>query len=616
MCGIAGIVSRNQPQQETIHAMTSALAHRGPDADGYYLQGPVALGHRRLSIIDLDSRSNQPFFSQNKRYVIVYNGEIYNFKTVAAELQAEGFQQRTSSDTEILLEAFVRWGPEFIHKLNGIFAFAIYDIAEEKLFLFRDRVGKKPLYYYCSDTIFLFASELKSILKHPEVSGREVDRSTISTFMQLGYIPEPKTFYKDIKKFPAGHYAFLTRDFKFSLFSYWSVSNYITANRNISEPQAFAQLKELVTNAVHSRLVADVPVGIFLSGGIDSSLVTAVASKAARLKSFSIGFKESKYDESVYAQNVAKHLGTDHLSYLLKESEAVEMVSEYLDHFDEPFADTSSIPTMLVSRLAKKEVTVALTGDGGDEIFLGYGAYTWANRLGNPLWSVFRPLLHEALKLAPSSRWKRASHLFEKVSLEKKRMHIFSQEQYFFSDAEVKQKLLRESNEYEDLVYDDFPHLAMLSEAERQALFDFQFYLRDDLLVKVDRASMRYGLECRSPLLDHQLVEFAINLPESFRKKRGVSKYFLRKMLYEMVPEKYFNRPKWGFSIPLGKWMRNELSWLMRYITEEELIKTGVFNTSYVKYLVERFNNGEEYLYNRLWVVIIIQRFLLRNSGQ
>jgi len=596
--------------------MTDALVHRGPDASGYFSSSRVALGHRRLSIIDLDARSNQPFYSQNGRYVIVYNGEIFNYKKIAYDLVSTGIMLRTTSDTEVLIEAFVLWGTGFVHKLQGMFVFAIYDTQEEKIFLYRDRAGKKPLYYYLSDKLFVFASEIKSLLKHPVIAAsKEVNETTISSFLQLGYIPQPHTIYTKIFKFPAGNYGVISSNFLLSILPYWNISHYIKTSKYVTEADAFDQLKVLTEEAVTSRLVADVPVGIFLSGGIDSSLVTAVASKSAKLKTYSIGFKESKFDESVYAEKVAKHLGTDHHRYMLEENQAVEMVERYLEHFDEPFADTSSIPTMLVSKCAREEVIVALTGDGGDELFLGYGSYTWARRLEDPILSALRPSIYRVMRSVPSTRWKRAASMFEPVAAEKMTEHIFSQEQYFFSDAEIKNYVLRKPDHYPDSQYGNLRNMPSLSAAERQSLFDFQFYLRDDLLVKVDRASMYYGLECRCPLLDHRLVEFAYNLPESLRKKNKTSKYLLKKALFEMVPEKYFDRPKWGFSIPLGKWMKNELSYLMNYITVDELEKTAIFNTKYIRSLVERFYQGEEYLYHRLWVVIIIQRFLLKHDS-
>jgi len=615
MCGIAGIFSANTPSKEDITAVTEAIQHRGPDANGYYVNNQVAFGHRRLSIIDLDARANQPFYSQDRRFVIVYNGEIYNYQSIAKELAQAGIILRTSSDTEVLIESFALWGTGFIHKLKGMFAFVIHDIQSNQFYLYRDRVGKKPLYYFQSDKLFVFASEIKALLKHPEVKANlKINKSTVSSFLQLGYIQQPKTFYENIFKFPAGHYGVLKSNLQLTILPYWNVSHYLKTSHTISEPQAFGKLKELVTDAVASRLVADVPLGIFLSGGIDSSLVTAVASKTARLKTFSIGFKESKFNESIYAERIAKYLGTDHHQYILEEKTAVNLVEQYLEHFDEPFADTSAIPTMLVSKCAREEVTVALTGDGGDELFLGYGSYTWASRLANPFWSTLRPAVHLMMNSFPSQRWKRAAHLFEKVRPGKMRRHIFSQEQYFFSDEEIQNQVLKNKDYYFDWPYDDFRYLSVLSEAERQALFDFQFYLRDDLLVKVDRASMYYSLECRCPLLDHSLVEFAINLPESFRKRNMTTKYLLKKMLFELVPQQYFNRPKWGFSIPLAQWMKSELSYLMNYLSEEQLEKTGIFNVRYIRSLADRFNKGENYLYNRLWAVIITQRFLLRHA--
>jgi asparagine synthase (glutamine-hydrolysing) len=613
MCGITGIFSNRADNKVSIVGITDRIAHRGPDAHGYFVEKKIALGHRRLSIIDLDARANQPFTSQNGRYVVVFNGEIYNYKSLANELRLAGVTLVTSSDTEVLIEAFCIWGTGFVQKLNGMFAFAIYDKADEKLFLYRDRVGKKPLYYWKTESVFIFASEIKSILSHPYVRDHiVVNKATVSSFLQLGYIPHPNTFYENIYKFPAGHYGILTSDLTFSILPFWNVSHYLKTSHAINQDTAEQSLRDLLDEAVNSRLVADVPVGIFLSGGIDSSLVAAIAAKNTKLKTFSIGFKESKFDESAYAERIASHIGTDHHRYILSESDSVALVEKYLDHFDEPFADTSAIPTMLISQCARKDVKVALTGDGGDELFLGYGSYLWANRLANPIWSTLRPIIKLAMSSVPSSRWKRASNLFENVPEGKLRKHIFSQEQYFFSDHEVREILTDESY-YDDWSYDDFRYLKVLTEAERQALFDFQFYLRDDLLVKVDRASMYYGLECRCPLLDHRLVEFAINLPEDLRLRNLESKFLLKRVLYSMIPEKLFDRPKWGFSIPLGQWLKNDLSYLMKYITPDQLDKTGVFDKAFVENLIHRFHNGEEYLYNRLWVIIIVQRFLIQN---
>lgn len=612
MCGIAGIFSSQPVSVSEIETITQTIRHRGLDAEGFFCEGPVALGHRRLSIIDLDSRANQPLYSSDKKYVIVFNGEIYNYKELASQILTAGKSLRTQSDTEVLVEGFALWGPGFVQKLEGMFAFAIYDTERRVIFLCRDRVGKKPLFYYQDQHLFVFGSELKAITAHPHVAKNlRVRKTTFASFLQLGYVPQPSTFFLNIHKFPAGHYGFLSND-GFSIMPYWDIISYVKTSRSITESAALTQLKQLVHNSVTKRLIADVPVGVFLSGGIDSSLVAAVASQKQKIKTFSIGFKDSKFDESHYAEKIASHLGLEHFHYMLHEQDAVSLVESYLEHFDEPFADSSAIPTMLVSKCARAEVKVALTGDGGDELFLGYGAYTWATRLANPFWKTIRPAANKLMRAIPSDRWQRAAHMFDYAPQGKHRRHIFSQEQYLFSDAEIQTKLLADQHYYCDWTYDDLRYFKILSEAERQALFDFQFYLRDDLLVKVDRSSMYYGLECRCPLLDHTLVEFAINLPESFRKSNLTTKYLLKKMLYELVPAQYFDRPKWGFSVPLASWLKSDLSYLMDYLSESQLERTGVFNIEYVNKLKQNFQKGNNYLYGRLWTLIIAQKYLLK----
>lgn len=613
MCGIAGIFSKNEIAPGTLELMTDALAHRGPDANGYFYEKRVALGHRRLSVIDLDARSNQPFFSNHSKYVIVFNGEIYNYKKIASRLLEAGVSLRTTSDTEVVIEAFALWGPGFVHELEGMFAFVIYDTLQEKLFLFRDRVGKKPLFYFLSDGIFAFASEIKSLRQHPEIKRRAtLKKSVIGAFMQQGFIEQPNTFFEHIFKFSAGHYGIISSQLSLSILPYWSVTHHLRTQSAISQGSAIDQLKQLIDDAVMSRLVADVPLGILLSGGIDSSVVAAVAARDTHIKTFSIGFREAKFDESKYAERIAKYLRTDHHQYILSSVEAMEMLETGLTHFDEPFADTSAIPMMLVSKKARESVTVALTGDGGDELFLGYGAHIWARRLANPMWQNLKPLAHALMSRIPASRWKRAAHMFEDAH--NRERHIFSQEQYFFSEREVEHNLFNGPDCKQSYFDDDLYALPWITPAERQALFDFQVYLRDDLLVKVDRASMLYSLECRCPLLDHRLVEYVINLPASFKLRGNTSKYLLKKILFELIPPKYFDRPKWGFSIPLDQWLKKDLGYLMRFIAKPQIEQTGIFNFSYVNSLVERFNQGENYLYNRLWLIIVIQRFLNGHS--
>ncbi len=621
MCGIVGVVSRNPISEDVVSIMTGTLKHRGPDADGTYFNRDrtIALGHTRLSIIDLSDSANQPFISSDGRYILTFNGEIYNFQKLRQELQKSGVQFRTDSDTEVIVEGFAHWGKQIVNRLEGMFALAIFDKKDEKLFLLRDRFGKKPLYYFQNDQLFVFASELKAITSYPAIGEQiRINGSAISRFLHLGYIPERQTIYNKIFKFPAGCYGDVDKNFQLDITPYWQLSKCDFSPRIQSLPEAKSEFGKLLEQAVEKRLISDVPLGVFLSGGVDSSLITAITAKikSTPVKTFSIGFHESKFDESNNAKEIAGHFKTDHTKFILPEKEAAAILDTYLNYFDEPFADTSSIPTMIVSQLARKEVTVALTGDGGDELFMGYGSYKWADRLENPLWKSGKHLIPFLLRLTGKNRFKRIAHLVDAPN-ENLRSHIFSQEQYFFSQQEIEHNLLSRMDSFRPFVYDEsFLDGYNLRASEKQALFDLQFYLKDDLLTKVDRASMYFGLECRCPLLDDAIVNFALRLPYSFKIRNGVQKWFLKEVLSDYLPRQVVNRPKWGFSIPLAKWMKGDLNYLMEYLSEEKLTSVGVFNVQYVRKLVERFYAGDEYLYNRLWVIIIMQRFLLNHGKQ
>ena len=622
MCGIVGIVSREEIDPNLMDKMIRSLHHRGPDSTGKFFSDDykVALGHTRLSIIDLSVKANQPMHSPDKRYTIIFNGEIYNFRNIKNELLKinPSIRFATNSDTEVLLHAFMCWGKEMIKKIEGMFAVAIYDSALKKIFLFRDRKGKKPLFYYWDHQQFVFASEMKTLLIHPHIRPtKEIDQQALHEFLHLGYIPEPKTIYRSIRKFPSGAMGELKSNLSLSINQYWNVDDCVREKVNSTGKFDYKdELRMKLTQAVEKRMISDVPLGSFLSGGTDSSLVTAIASKLsdARLKTFSIGFKESKFDEHQSAAAVAKHLNTEHYQYILSERDSVSLLDTYLDHFDEPFADTSSIPTMLVAKMAKQKVTVALTGDGGDELFLGYGTYTWANRLHNPFFKVMKSGLAASLGWSGDVRYKRVSRLLERVDKPYIRSHIFSQEQYFFSSEEIKCKLLKNPIPFEPFRYADNIGTQHLSEAEKQALFDLKFYLKDDLLVKIDRASMFSSLECRCPLLDDELMEWALNIPYPLKKKGNINKWILKDLLTDHLPDHLVYKSKWGFSIPLAQWMKNELNYLMELLSSEKIIRTGIFNVDFVRNLVTRFYQGEEYLYNRLWSLIIIQRFLLKNA--
>ena len=592
--------------------MTSSLRHRGPDAEDVYLhEGQrIALGHTRLSVIDLSVAANQPLYSDDDRFVIVFNGEIYNYRTLRQELEkSHKISFRTNSDTEVILAGFSVWGTAVAARLEGMFAFIIVDQVDEKIYAFRDRLGKKPLYCYQSDELIAFASEIKSLRRHPIIARDAMNIRAVGLFLHLGFIPAPETIYQHISKFPAGHHCVVASDLKMEqALPFWKLEYLRAAPRITDYDVAKRELKDLLLDATGKRLISDVALGAFLSGGTDSSLVTALAASiSGGLKTFSVGFEHAQFDESKYATDVAAALNTTHQSYTLREQEAIDLVPLYLKHFDEPFSDTSVIPTMLVSRLARKEVTVALTGDGGDELFQGYGAYTWADRLDNPLWNASRGLLSRILKTSSVSRLRRISEMLvqERYS---RRSHIFSQEQYLFSQREVEDEVLRQRDAFVSFSYDDHAFSKDdFTPGERQALFDLRYYLSDDLLVKVDRASMYYGLECRSPLLDHRLVEYAFRLSPEFKRKGEFSKIILKDLLKSYLPAHLVDRPKWGFSVPLSKWMKGGLRDMVMVYTDPEIIsEAGLINVDYCEALKKRYFGGMDYLYNRLWAIVAL----------
>jgi asparagine synthase (glutamine-hydrolysing) len=609
MCGITGYFSnKNVVTEAELRSMTQVLSHRGPDAEGFYTHRHIGLGHRRLSIIDLSEHANQPMFSHSGDSVIVFNGEIYNYREIGKEL---GMIPKTSSDTEIILEAFEKWGPLFVNKLNGMFAMAIYRISENKLYFFRDRIGIKPLYYLLVDGQLAFASELKAITQLSYFKQhKNINPNAINTFLQLGYIPATDSIYDKVHKFPQGNYGIFDGS-KLELTPYWNLAQQVNPAPLSHFGEAKEQLNELLTSSVKYRLISDVPYGTFLSGGIDSSLVTAVAQKVTnhQLKTFSIGFAESKFNEAGYAQQVATYLNTDHHSFLLTEKEALEMVPEMFRYYDEPFADSSAIPTMLVSKMARQQVTMTLSGDGGDELFHGYGMYNWANRLNQPILKNNRHLIKNVLnQLSP--KYQRVSKLFDFDPSTPLKHHIFSQEQYLFNLKESREIL---NQPYQTpLLLDENPVSARkFNPAEKQALFDLIYYLPDDLLVKVDRASMRFSLEDRVPLLDYRIVSFALNLHPNLKTHKGIQKYLLKELLYDYVPRQLFNRPKWGFSIPMNKWLKGDLNYLIgEYLTDEKMAEAGFVKPAEVKKLIHEYlTTDKEFLYNRVWVMICLHQW-------
>lgn len=596
MCGIAGYISPQFSQHDLL-ALSNAISHRGPDADGFFVdvENGVGLAHRRLSIIDLSDTANQPFHSACGRYVMVFNGEVYNFTEI--EKQLSPFERRTSSDTEVILEAYKQRGSSCANLFNGMFALAIWDKQEQHLFLLRDRLGIKPLYIYHAGNDFAFSSELKSLKKLPVDLPK--NKEAIAAYLRLGYIPGHCTAYKNITPFPAGHFGII-KNGSLTTSPFWEASQKITAGIISDEKEAKSQLNELLLSSVKYRLIADVPVGCFLSGGTDSSLVAALAQEAGGkpIHTFSIGFEEAKFNESQHAKKVAEAIGTKHTEYILSEKDALQLIPEIHTWYDQPYADSSAAPTMLVSRLARKDVTVALSGDGGDEFFLGYGMYTWAARLHPRKW--WHSLAAEFLPYGPQ-KYRRAAEMFK--ASQHARAQLFSQEQYLFSEQELNDVL--SINITADLPQENWNTARVLSAEESQALYDIHQYLKDDLLVKVDIASMRYALEIRVPLLDYRVAEFALNLDPNLKRKNGVDKYLLKQVLYDYVPKEIMERPKWGFAIPIGRWLSKELKPLMmEYTSDEMCAKHGFVKPEKIQTLVKRYLAGEEWLYNRIWAII------------
>src|SRR5215469_12480415 len=618
MCGIAGFLDATQSTSRdqllvTVQHMTTSLRHRGPDGDGVWVDPSrgIALGHRRLAIIDLSPAGHQPMHSSCGRYVITFNGEIYNFKDLRQQLEALGHNFRGHSDTEVMLAAITQWGVEAaLEKFNGMFAFALWDRQEQALYLSRDRAGEKPLYYGWAGNTFLFCSELKALHHHPAFRA-EIDRGSLAAYLRHNYIAAPHSIYKGIHKLPAA--TFLTvranaRDA--SPKPYWSVKRAAEdgcANPfSGSEVDAINQLDSLLNDAVKIRMEADVPLGAFLSGGIDSSLVVAAmqANSSRPVQTFTIGFQVAEFNEAESAKEVAKHLGTDHTELYVTPEETMGVIPNLPSLYDEPFADVSQIPTFLVSQLARRKVTVSLSGDGGDELFGGYNSYFWgrtvhesidwmpralrrvlANSI-NPLSRLDWNFLFEKRQsvLPDRLRQKDLGKVLEKLSGILKvddREALYRVLQSYWMDpasivlgAEEKHSPLTDRANWAQLR--EFVHVMMY--------LDTVMYLPDDILVKVDRASMGVSLEARVPLLDHRIIEFAWRLPLGMKVKGNKGKGTLRQVLHKYVPEKLVDRPKQGFGVPIHKWLRGPLrAWAEDLLSESRLRQEGYFDGKQIR---------------------------------
>jgi len=629
MCGICGIYNFDgqMVDKELLQKMNNTLIHRGPDGEGYFIDSNIGLGHRRLSIIDLEG-GKQPMGNEDGSIQVVFNGEIYNFLELKKDLEGKGYHFRTRSDTETIIYGYEEWGEDFIQKLRGMFAIVLWDSRRRKLLLIRDRVGKKPLYYYLGKDRILFASEIKALISDKRIP-REIDPVALDSYLSFGYVPSPLSIFRAIRKLPPAHIA-VCRPSDFSVRPYWHLDMGKEASPQ-SEEEILEDLRALFDEAVRLRLTSDVPLGAFLSGGVDSSAV--VASMAGltgeeRVKTATIGFSEKRFDEMEYARIVAGQYQTDHTEFVVN-PDALKVLENIVWHLDEPFADASAIPTYYVSKMAREKVTVALSGDGGDEIFAGYINRYYMNRLEGSIRKKLPSFLRKTILGPLGEIYPRVDYLPRPFRLKRFLSNLsHSFEQAYFRDMsfyflpEMKKKLYRpefqravkDFNAF-DILGDHFRVNQNSDSTSRVQYVDIKTYLPEDILVKVDRMSMAHSLEVRAPILDHKLIEYVGGLPSNLKLKGKESKYIFKKMLEDRLPPNILYRKKQGFSIPLASWLRNE----MRGFVEETLFSTQnglstFFNLKYIEDMWRRhLSSRQDYAYP-MWGIMMFslwqQKFL------
>lgn len=650
MCGIAGVLTTRPDRREavasTARAMGHSLAHRGPDDDGVWVDegGQVGLAHRRLSILDLSPSGAQPMTSGSGRYTAVYNGEVYNWPALRADLERLGHAFRGHSDTEVLLAGFEAWGvAETARRSVGMFAVAVWDRDVRALTLVRDRMGQKPLYYGWSDGAVLFGSELKALRACPGFRP-EVDRGALALYFMYQCVPGPHTIYRGVRHLPPGALVTLPvgglaqgEDLSDRERAYWSLSGAVEAGRVGpfvgSESDAEDALDRLLSEAVCDRMVADVPVGAFLSGGLDSTAVVAAAQRVTPtpVKTFTIGFSDRAYDESPHAEAVAHHLGTDHETFRVEPDDALAVIPRLARIYDEPFADSSQIPTTIVSELARSRVAVALSGDGGDELFGGYERHLIVPRLWDRIRRVPRPVragLGRAIRSVPPGVWDRAYAAVEgalppsaRVPPPGRKAHRLGQVLASRSPDHINEMMVRTRSQVWPPVLGVAPPLALVDQRERwpgglgvldrMLYVDAMTYLPDDILTKVDRATMSASLEGRAPFMDHRLVEFAWTLPESMKVRGGQGKWLLRRVVDRSVPRELMDRPKAGFGIPVGDWLRGPLrAWAEALLDPERVRSEGYLDSATVDEVWQDHLTGRADRRYEVWSILMFQAWL------
>ncbi len=621
MCGIAGAVgvAPGLVSSREVEVSTTAIAHRGPDDWGVWSDDFCALGHRRLSIIDLSPAGHQPMCTEDGNLYITFNGEIYNFQSLREELRGLGHRFRTGTDTEVILNAYRQWGADCLGRLRGMFAFGIWDRTAHRLFLARDRVGKKPIFYTQIGARFYFSSELQGILSNPDVP-RRPDLAAINEYLSFGYIPAPSTGFSGIFKLPAAHFLLLEPQgdgFRQQIQGYWTLR--YEPKQDLHEQEAAGEIRRLLTESVKLRMISDVPLGAFLSGGIDSSVVVGLMAglSSKPVKTFSIAFRDEAYNEAQYAAIIARKWNTEHTEFMV-EPNAMEILPTLVRHYGEPYADSSAVPTYYVSKLTRQHVTVALTGDGGDENFAGYDRYR-ANQLAERMsrFPGMRWLASGVSSMLPDSldyrsRLRRMKRFLAVASedMAKRYLHWIT----FYSTAE-KQTLLTEEFKRESSPEGSDAWLAgLFAEArglgpvEAAMAVDIVSYLPYDLLVKTDIATMISALEARCPFLDHVFMEFVAQLPLSFKLKGGCSKFLLKKTFPDLLPPEIVNRPKRGFGVPIGSWFRGPLAPMLKEtLAPEAMQRRGLLQPAHVETLVREHTSGQRDHGYRLWNLLMLE---------
>lgn len=622
MCGIVGFLDFSGEMDEgLLQRMVTSLDHRGPDDRGILLDrsnaAGIGLGHARLSILDLTESGRQPMVFGYLS--IVFNGEIYNFRELRTELEKTGHIFKTRTDTEVILHAFLEWGIDCVQRFIGMFAFCLHDARSQRVYFVRDRAGVKPLFVYRSQKFWLFASELKAFHQCSQFRP-EINLAEVISFFDYGYVPDDTCIFKDCEKVDAGEYWEIELATKLvKKTKYWSVHDWYAAPKlEIDYPEAVTELDRLLHSACNYRLISDVPVGVFLSGGYDSTAVAAIlqSERSSKISTFTIGFSKGN-DEAPFARQTARHLGTDHHELYCSEKEAQQIIPELATVFDEPFADSSAIPTMLVSRMAQKSVKVVLSADAGDELFCGYNSYRelygrmqWIARIPRPMRPLIKGLGNFAASVIPATKSGLSNHvlgfsqaLSPSDSLTGLKLHEFARR----LPSHYRDKILIERVDSPYLAYEP-PFEDNSNGLECAMALDYATYLKDDILVKVDRASMSVGLEGREPLVDHRLLEFAARLPFDYKFDGRISKKILKDVVHRYVPESTMQRPKTGFSIPIYSWLRGELSGLLdEFCSPNALDETGFLNEKFLTSQIALFKRGKLHYSPLIWRLLMLQ---------